>query len=146
MRNIPLFVLCLTLVSALSCASTDSAAGPDALSPDEAIERSAAEIAEELPGGTLRPCYTWAGAVIWPGRPLIPGRVTVRSGPESPPAGHTEPLGGQHIRGIGGMIICRGMEPGLLIRMPKHMGGLGRRVSLRGWKRGRAGRLPYITK
>jgi tetratricopeptide (TPR) repeat protein len=53
MRKIILFALyATTLACALSCASTDSAADPDAISLDEAIERSAAEIAEELPGGT----------------------------------------------------------------------------------------------
>jgi tetratricopeptide (TPR) repeat protein len=46
MRNIFLFLLCAALVS---CATTESG---DAISLDEAIEQSAAEIAAELPEGT----------------------------------------------------------------------------------------------
>jgi tetratricopeptide (TPR) repeat protein len=50
MRKIPVLVLCTALVSLFSCASTGQ--NPDALSLDEAIERSATELAAELSGGT----------------------------------------------------------------------------------------------
>jgi Tfp pilus assembly protein PilF len=57
MRNISLFALYVTLSFALSCtlscASTDSAAGQNALSLDEAIEQSAEKMAAELPPETL---------------------------------------------------------------------------------------------
>jgi hypothetical protein len=52
MQKISLFVLCAAISFVFSCTSMDSAAGQNELSLDEAIELSAVEIAEELPGGT----------------------------------------------------------------------------------------------